>query len=146
MCRAIFRPSEHRLPVIPTFTCTPISVCVKPSVEIDNFQTVRPHFVKHTFLSVVYTWNIFCKFYLTIQGTSEDIFEDESYSPSSSLSSSSTLQTMASASLGKSLCASCGLEIVDKYLLKVRWQALLGLFNQGLKAKALNGCPTPINE
>ncbi|XP_014045801.2 LIM/homeobox protein Lhx8a isoform X3 [Salmo salar] len=51
-------------------------------------------------------------------GTSDYIFGDESYSPSSSLSSL-TLQTMASASLGKSLCTSCGLEIVDKYLLKV---------------------------
>lgn len=52
--------------------------------------------------------------------SSEDIFEDEPYSPTSSLSSSSTLQTMASASLaGMTLCTSCGLEIVDKYLLKV---------------------------
>ncbi|XP_021468750.1 LIM/homeobox protein Lhx8a isoform X1 [Oncorhynchus mykiss] len=71
-------------------------------------------------------------------GTSEDIFEDESYSPSSSLSSSSTLQTMASASLGKSLCASCGLEIVDKYLLKVNnlcWH---------VKCLSCSVCQTPL--
>uniref|UniRef100_A0A3Q1G6J4 LIM homeobox 8a n=1 Tax=Acanthochromis polyacanthus TaxID=80966 RepID=A0A3Q1G6J4_9TELE len=44
-------------------------------------------------------------------------FEEDSYSPSS-LSSSSL--SSASASLqGKALCSSCGLEIVDRYLLKV---------------------------
>ncbi|XP_010766205.1 LIM/homeobox protein Lhx8-like isoform X2 [Notothenia coriiceps] len=43
----------------------------------------------------------------------EDFFEEDSYSPSSLSSSFSTsLQ-------GKTLCTSCGLEIVDRYLLKV---------------------------
>ncbi|KAJ8012309.1 hypothetical protein DPEC_G00067320 [Dallia pectoralis] len=50
-------------------------------------------------------------------GTSDAAFEDYSYSPSSS--SSSSLRAMQSARLGKSLCTECGLEIVDKYLLKV---------------------------
>ncbi|XP_041752919.1 LIM/homeobox protein Lhx8a isoform X2 [Coregonus clupeaformis] len=70
-------------------------------------------------------------------GTSDYIFEDESYSPSSSLSSS-TPQTMASASLGKSLCTSCGLEIVDKYLLKVNnlcWH---------VNCLSCNVCQTPL--
>ncbi|KAL0965940.1 hypothetical protein UPYG_G00288280 [Umbra pygmaea] len=44
-----------------------------------------------------------------------DIFGDD-FTPSSL---SSTLQTMAATSLGKNLCTKCGLEIVDKYLLKV---------------------------
>ncbi|XP_066548457.1 LIM/homeobox protein Lhx8 isoform X2 [Amia ocellicauda] len=55
----------------------------------------------------------------TERSTPEDVFEDDSCSLSSSLSPSSP-QAMASASLlGKSVCTSCGLEIVDKYLLKV---------------------------
>uniref|UniRef100_A0A3P8SJ90 LIM homeobox 8a n=1 Tax=Amphiprion percula TaxID=161767 RepID=A0A3P8SJ90_AMPPE len=46
-------------------------------------------------------------------------FEEDSYSPSS-LSSSSLSSVPASAPLqGKTLCSSCGLEIVDRYLLKV---------------------------
>ncbi|XP_008289368.1 LIM/homeobox protein Lhx8-like [Stegastes partitus] len=49
----------------------------------------------------------------------DDIFEEDSYSPSS-LSSSSLSSVPAAASLqGKTLCTSCGLEIVDRYLLKV---------------------------
>ncbi|MBN3313265.1 LHX8 protein, partial [Atractosteus spatula] len=59
--------------------------------------------------------------------TPEEIFEDDSCSQSSSLSPSSSPQAMTSASLlGKSICTSCGLEIVDKYLLKVNdlcWHA-----------------------
>ncbi|XP_033884024.2 LIM/homeobox protein Lhx8a isoform X2 [Acipenser ruthenus] len=48
-----------------------------------------------------------------------EVFEDDSCS-SSSLSPSSSPQAMASTSLlGKTVCTSCGLEIVDKYLLKV---------------------------
>ncbi|XP_051789278.1 LIM/homeobox protein Lhx8-like isoform X3 [Erpetoichthys calabaricus] len=51
--------------------------------------------------------------------TPEDVFED-SCSLSPSLSPSSSPPGMASTSLlGKSVCTSCGLEIVDKYLLKV---------------------------
>ncbi|XP_067109382.1 LIM/homeobox protein Lhx8a isoform X2 [Osmerus mordax] len=47
--------------------------------------------------------------------------DDDSFSTAcSSLSSASTLQTMSAPSLtGKTLCTSCGLDIVDKYLLKV---------------------------
>ncbi|XP_026231225.1 LIM/homeobox protein Lhx8-like isoform X1 [Anabas testudineus] len=49
----------------------------------------------------------------------DDIFEEDSYSPSS-LSSSSSSSVHALVSLqGKTLCTSCGLEIVDRYLLKV---------------------------
>ncbi|KAK1165212.1 LIM/homeobox protein Lhx8-like isoform X1 [Acipenser oxyrinchus oxyrinchus] len=50
-----------------------------------------------------------------------EVFEDNSCSfSSSSLSPSSSPQAMASTSLlGKTVCTSCGLEIVDKYLLKV---------------------------
>ncbi|XP_028988812.1 LIM/homeobox protein Lhx8-like isoform X2 [Betta splendens] len=49
----------------------------------------------------------------------DDLFEDDSYSPSS-LSSSSSSSVHALVSLqGKPLCTSCGLEIVDRYLLKV---------------------------
>ncbi|XP_068197075.1 LIM/homeobox protein Lhx8a isoform X2 [Antennarius striatus] len=45
----------------------------------------------------------------------EDIFEEDCYSPSSLSSSSSTAASLQ----GKSLCTSCGQEIVDRYLLKV---------------------------
>ncbi|XP_034038999.1 LIM/homeobox protein Lhx8-like [Thalassophryne amazonica] len=45
----------------------------------------------------------------------EDIFEDESFSPSSLSSSSSVAGSLQ----GRTLCTSCGVEIVDKYLLKV---------------------------
>ncbi|XP_071398328.1 LIM/homeobox protein Lhx8-like [Centroberyx affinis] len=48
----------------------------------------------------------------------DDIFEEDSCSPSSSLSSSSSVPAVASLQ-GKTLCTSCGLEIVDRYLLKV---------------------------
>ncbi|XP_047445651.1 LIM/homeobox protein Lhx8-like isoform X2 [Mugil cephalus] len=49
----------------------------------------------------------------------DDIFEDDSYSPSSlSSSSSSSLHTVTSLQ-GRTLCTSCGQEIVDRYLLKV---------------------------
>nr|XP_020480214.1 LIM/homeobox protein Lhx8-like [Monopterus albus] len=47
----------------------------------------------------------------------DDIFEEDSYSPSS-LSSSSSVQTLTSLQ-GKPLCTFCGLEIVDRFLLKV---------------------------
>ncbi|XP_073347654.1 LIM/homeobox protein Lhx8-like [Pagrus major] len=47
----------------------------------------------------------------------EDIFEEDCYSPSS-LSSSSSVPPAASLP-GRSVCSSCGLEIVDRYLLKV---------------------------
>ncbi|XP_019112477.1 LIM/homeobox protein Lhx8 isoform X2 [Larimichthys crocea] len=49
----------------------------------------------------------------------DDIFEEDCYSPSSlSSTSSSSVPTVASLQ-GKALCTSCGLEIVDRYLLKV---------------------------
>ncbi|KAJ8270900.1 hypothetical protein GJAV_G00120540 [Gymnothorax javanicus] len=52
--------------------------------------------------------------------TTEEVFVEDSCSLSSSLSPTSSPQGMASISLvGKTLCTSCGLEIVDKYLLKV---------------------------
>ncbi|XP_068604813.1 LIM/homeobox protein Lhx8-like [Brachionichthys hirsutus] len=47
----------------------------------------------------------------------EDIFEEDSASPSSLFSSSSS--SIAASLQGKPLCASCGQEIVDRYLLKV---------------------------
>ncbi|XP_070700568.1 LIM/homeobox protein Lhx8-like [Pempheris klunzingeri] len=50
----------------------------------------------------------------------EDIFEDDCYSPSSSSSPSPSSSVPTSASpQEKILCSSCGLEIVDRYLLKV---------------------------
>ncbi|GLD61792.1 LIM/homeobox protein Lhx8-like isoform X1 [Lates japonicus] len=51
----------------------------------------------------------------------DDIFEEDSYSPSSlssPSSSSSSVHTVPSLR-GKTLCTSCGLEIADRYLLKV---------------------------
>ncbi|XP_018608842.1 LIM/homeobox protein Lhx8a isoform X1 [Scleropages formosus] len=54
------------------------------------------------------------------QSTAEELFEEDSCSLSSSLSPSCSPRAMASAPLdAKALCTSCGLEIVDKYLLKV---------------------------
>ncbi|KAM8727500.1 LIM/homeobox protein Lhx8-like isoform 1-T1 [Acanthopagrus schlegelii] len=47
----------------------------------------------------------------------EDFFEEDCYSPSS-ISSSSSVPPVASLP-GTSVCTSCGLEIVDRYLLKV---------------------------
>ena len=55
------------------------------------------------------------------QGSSgpDDLFEEEdSYSPSSLISSSSSRPTVSSVQ-SDTLCTSCGLEIVDRYLLKV---------------------------
>ncbi|KAM4623470.1 LIM/homeobox protein Lhx8-like [Polymixia lowei] len=49
----------------------------------------------------------------------DDIFEDDSYSPSSSLSSSSCNLPVVASLSGNTLCTSCGLEILDRYLLKV---------------------------
>lgn len=50
----------------------------------------------------------------------DDIFEEDSCSPSSIISSSSSSSVQAVASMQqKPLCASCGLEIVDRFLLKV---------------------------
>uniref|UniRef100_UPI003AAD71C9 LIM/homeobox protein Lhx8-like n=1 Tax=Centroberyx gerrardi TaxID=166262 RepID=UPI003AAD71C9 len=48
----------------------------------------------------------------------DDLFEEDSCSPSSPLSSSSSVPAVAPLQ-GKTLCTSCGLEIVDRYLLKV---------------------------
>ncbi|XP_059200604.1 LIM/homeobox protein Lhx8-like [Centropristis striata] len=49
----------------------------------------------------------------------DDLFEEDCYSPSS-LSSSSSASVPTVVSLpGKTLCSSCGLEILDRYLLKV---------------------------
>ncbi|XP_056247885.1 LIM/homeobox protein Lhx8-like isoform X2 [Seriola aureovittata] len=49
----------------------------------------------------------------------DDIFEEDSYSPSSlSSSSSSSVHTVPSLH-AQTLCTSCGLEILDRYLLKV---------------------------
>ncbi|XP_059915024.1 LIM/homeobox protein Lhx8-like isoform X1 [Gadus macrocephalus] len=49
----------------------------------------------------------------------DDLFEEEdSYSPSSLISSSSSRPTVSSVQ-SDTLCTSCGLEIVDRYLLKV---------------------------
>ncbi|XP_030015304.1 LIM/homeobox protein Lhx8-like [Sphaeramia orbicularis] len=47
----------------------------------------------------------------------DDFFEEDSYSPSS-LSSSSSVPAVA-AHQGRTVCTSCGLEILDRYLLKV---------------------------
>lgn len=50
--------------------------------------------------------------------------DEDSCSSSAPLSPSSSPQSMASGSVcppGKCVCSSCGLEIVDKYLLKVGW-------------------------
>ncbi|XP_029931348.1 LIM/homeobox protein Lhx8-like isoform X2 [Myripristis murdjan] len=49
----------------------------------------------------------------------DDIFEEDLCSPSSSLSSSSSSVPTVGSMQGKTLCTSCGLEIVDRYLLKV---------------------------
>nr|XP_043894651.1 LIM/homeobox protein Lhx8-like isoform X1 [Solea senegalensis] len=50
----------------------------------------------------------------------DEMFEDDSYSPSSlSSSSSSSVHAVSSCLQGKTLCTSCGLEILDRYLLKV---------------------------
>ncbi|XP_035491553.2 LIM/homeobox protein Lhx8-like isoform X1 [Scophthalmus maximus] len=49
----------------------------------------------------------------------DDLFEEDSYSPSSLSSSSSSSVHAVSSLQGKTLCTSCGLEIVDRYLLKV---------------------------
>lgn len=49
----------------------------------------------------------------------DDIFDEDSYSPSSlSSSSSASIRTVGSLQ-GKTVCTSCGLDIVDRYLLKV---------------------------
>ncbi|XP_076018242.1 LIM/homeobox protein Lhx8-like [Genypterus blacodes] len=50
--------------------------------------------------------------------SAEDIFEDDSCSPSSVCSSSSSIPAVVSMQ-GKPLCSSCGQEILDRYLLKV---------------------------
>ncbi|KAL3054880.1 hypothetical protein OYC64_017746 [Pagothenia borchgrevinki] len=49
----------------------------------------------------------------------DDFFEEDSYSPSSLYSSSSASFPTVTSLQGKTLCTSCGLEIVDRYLLKV---------------------------
>ncbi|KAM6918682.1 LIM/homeobox protein Lhx8-like [Xenentodon cancila] len=56
-------------------------------------------------------------FYDTGSSGPDDFFEEDSYSPSS-LSSLSGVPMVTSLQ-GKTLCTSCGLEIVDRYLLKV---------------------------
>ncbi|XP_048845666.1 LIM/homeobox protein Lhx8a isoform X2 [Brienomyrus brachyistius] len=54
------------------------------------------------------------------QSTAEDLFEEDSCSLSSSLSPCASPRSMAAAALhAKAVCTSCGLDIVDKYLLKV---------------------------
>ncbi|KAF7222853.1 LIM/homeobox protein Lhx8-like [Nothobranchius furzeri] len=58
-------------------------------------------------------------FYDTCSSGPDDIFEDELYSPSSlSASSLSSAPTVASQQ-EQTVCTACGLEIVDRYLLKV---------------------------
>lgn len=54
-------------------------------------------------------------FFSSSQGSSgpDDIFEEDSYSPSSLSSSTSSIPPL------KSVCTSCGQDIVDRYLLKV---------------------------
>ncbi|XP_045907947.1 LIM/homeobox protein Lhx8-like isoform X1 [Micropterus dolomieu] len=49
----------------------------------------------------------------------DDIFEEDCYSPSSLSSSSSSSAPPVASLQGKTLCTSCGLDIVDRYLLKV---------------------------
>ncbi|XP_063741145.1 LIM/homeobox protein Lhx8-like isoform X2 [Eleginops maclovinus] len=49
----------------------------------------------------------------------DDFFEEDSYSPTSLSSSSSASFPTVTSLQGKILCTSCGLEIVDRYLLKV---------------------------
>lgn len=49
----------------------------------------------------------------------DDFFEDDPYSPSSLSSFSSSSAPTVEALQGKSLCTACGLDIVDRYLLKV---------------------------
>lgn len=51
---------------------------------------------------------------------SDDIFEEDCYSPSSPSSSSSSAPAVAALPAGKCVCTFCGLDIVDRYLLKVR--------------------------
>ncbi|XP_072219724.1 LIM/homeobox protein Lhx8-like isoform X2 [Leuresthes tenuis] len=59
-------------------------------------------------------------FYDTGSSGPDDIFEeDSSYSPSSLSSSSLSSAPMVASLHGKTLCTSCGQEIVDRYLLKV---------------------------
>ena len=56
---------------------------------------------------------------LPIQDTSVEVLDEDSCSRGSS---SLSLQAMASAPLlGRTVCASCNEEIVDKYLLKVKY-------------------------
>lgn len=59
-----------------------------------------------------------------LQVSPEGAGDEDSCSSSAPLSPSSSPQSMASGSgcpPGKCVCNSCGLEIVDKYLLKVGW-------------------------
>uniref|UniRef100_A0A146SCR3 LIM/homeobox protein Lhx2 n=1 Tax=Fundulus heteroclitus TaxID=8078 RepID=A0A146SCR3_FUNHE len=58
-------------------------------------------------------------FYDTGSSGADDIFEDDCYSPSSLSSSSFSSVPPATSQDVKILCTSCGLEIVDRYLLKV---------------------------
>ncbi|XP_013859878.1 LIM/homeobox protein Lhx8 [Austrofundulus limnaeus] len=57
-------------------------------------------------------------FYDTGSSGPDDLFEEDSYSPSSSSSSSASVPLVTSQH-NKTLCTSCGQEIVDRYLLKV---------------------------
>ncbi|XP_075887663.1 LIM/homeobox protein Lhx8-like isoform X3 [Nelusetta ayraudi] len=50
---------------------------------------------------------------------SDDIFEEDCYSPSSPSSSLSSAAAVAALPAGKCVCTFCGLDIVDRYLLKV---------------------------
>ncbi|XP_041847370.1 LIM/homeobox protein Lhx8a isoform X2 [Melanotaenia boesemani] len=58
-------------------------------------------------------------FYDTSSSGPDDLFEEDSYSPSSLSSSSLSSVPMVASLQGKTLCTSCGLEIIDRYLLKV---------------------------
>ncbi|KAM4727654.1 LIM/homeobox protein Lhx8-like [Anableps anableps] len=58
-------------------------------------------------------------FYDTSSSGADDIFEEDSYSSSSPSSSSLSSVPAATSHQVKILCASCGQEIVDRYLLKV---------------------------
>lgn len=76
---------------------------------------------------------------LFLQVNPEGAGDEDSCSSSAPLSPSSSPQSMASGSVcppGKCVCSSCGLEIVDKYLLKVGlgWRAREPLWGSGKRA------------
>ncbi|XP_037537480.1 LIM/homeobox protein Lhx8 [Nematolebias whitei] len=58
-------------------------------------------------------------FYDTGSSGPDDLFEEDTYSPSSLSSSSSSSVPLVTSQQESALCTSCGLEILDRYLLKV---------------------------